>query len=225
VVPTDGNSSYVREMYGSPGDRAVPRGSRPNPGAPAGADGRVAPTDVNSSYVREMYDSPRDRGVPRGSRPNPGAPTVGQAVLRPNQPIHGGGGGGNGGWYPYYPYFPYYGWGLGLGYYGWYDPWWYWGAPLYVGDGYGYGYYGSESGGRGGLKLKVEPTFAEVYVDGYYMGIVDDFDGTFQRMELEVGPHRIEIRAPGHETLGFDVRIEFGDTVTFRGVLQPLLRK
>jgi hypothetical protein len=185
----------------------------------------VVPTDVKSSYVRGMYDSSGDRAVARGARPNPGGPTVGQAVLRPNPPIYGGGGGGNGGWYPYYPYYPYYG-ALGLGVYGYYyDPWWWWwGAPYGYDAGYS-GYYGDEQAGRGGLKLKVEPTFAEVYVDGYYMGIVDDFDGTFQKMELEVGPHRIEIRAPGLETLGFDVRIEFGDTVTFRGVLQPLLKK
>ena len=180
------------------------------------------PANGNSSYVREIYGSPGDRAVPRGSRPNPGAPVVGQAVPRPNPPIHGGGGGG--GWYPYYPYYPYYGgWGLGLGYYGWYDPWWYWGAPVSVYD--GYGYYGNDQYGRGGLKLKVEPAFAEVYVDGYYMGIVNDFDGSFQRMELEVGPHHIEIRAPGYQTIVFDVRIEIGETVTYRGELQSLSKK
>jgi hypothetical protein len=103
-----------------------------------------------------------------------------------------------------------------------YDPWSYWGAP-YVGDGYYYD--GNEPSGRGGLKLKVEPTFAEVYVDGYYMGVVGDFDGAFQKMDLEVGAHHIEIRAPGYQTIVFDVRIEFGDTVTYRGALQPLSRK
>ena len=186
----------------------------------------MSPTDGNSSYVRETYGSPGDRAVPRGSRPNPGGPTVGQAVLRPNPPVHGGGGGG-GGWYPSYPYYPYYGWAYGLGYYGYYglyDSWWGWGSPYGYDNGY-YGYYGNESGGRGGLKLKVEPTFAEVYVDGYYMGTVDDFDGTFQRMELEVGAHHIEVRAPGYQTIVFDVRIEFNDTVTYRGELQPLLKK
>ena len=43
------------------------------------------------------------------------------------------------------------------------------------------------------------PRDAAVYVDGYYAGIVDDFDGVFQRLTLEVGPHRIELeraRAP-----------------------------
>jgi hypothetical protein len=182
----------------------------------------VNPANGGSSYVREIYGSPGDRAVPRGSRPNPGGPTVGQAVPRQNPPVHGGGGGG--GWYPYYPYYPYYGgWGFGMGYYGWYDPLWYWGGPGYVSD--GYGYYGNEQSGRGGLKLRVEPTFAEVYVDGYYMGTVDDFDGTFQKMELEVGAHHIEIRAPGYQTIVFDVRIEFADTVTYRGELQPLSRK
>jgi len=182
----------------------------------------VSPTDGNSSYVRETYGSPGDRAVPRGSRPNPGGPTVGQAVLRPSgshRPPDNGGG-----WYPYYPYYPYYG-ALGLGVYGYYyDPWWYWGSPYGYDSGY-YGYYGNDQGGRGGLKLKVEPTFAEVFVDGYYMGIVNDFDGTFQRMELEVGAHHIEIRAPGYQTIVFDVRIEFNDTVTYRGELQPLSRK
>ena len=184
----------------------------------------MSPTDGNSSYVRETYGSPGDRAVPRGSRPNPGGPTVGQAVLRPNPPVHGGGG-GDGGWYsPSLPYYPFYGWAYGLGYYGLYDSWWGWGSPYGYDSGY-YGYYGNESGGRGGLKLKVEPTFAEVYVDGYYMGTVDDFDGTFQRMELEVGAHHIEVRAPGYQTIVFDVRIEFNDTVTYRGELQPLIKK
>ncbi len=83
-------------------------------------------------------------------------------------------------------------------------------------------YSGDESAGEGALKLKVEPKDAEVYVDGYSMGTVDDFDGTFQRMALQVGPHRVEIRAPGYQTITFDVRIEPNDTITYRGQLQPL---
>ncbi len=53
------------------------------------------------------------------------------------------------------------------------------------------------------------------------MGTVDDFDGTFQKMELEVGPHRVEVRAIGYQSITFDVRIEPNDTVTYRGELQP----
>jgi hypothetical protein len=184
---------------------------------------RTNPANGNSGYVREIYGSPGDRAVPRGARPNNGGPIVGQAVLRVNPPVHnppGGGGGGGGGWYPYYPY---YGLGFGLGYYSFYDPYWWWGAPSFYDYGY-YGYY-SEQAGRGGLKLKVEPTSAEVYVDGYYMGTVDDFDGTFQKLELETGPHHVEIRAPGYQTITFDVRIEFNETVTYRGQLQLLSKR
>ena len=249
-VRTGGGASGGGGMSGSGGAVAVPRGSSgsgssssgppsgysgpqsPGPsgssGSPySGGAGRVNPANGNSSYVREMYGSPSDRAVPRGSRPNPGGPVVGQAVPRggdyyaPGRPPANGGIG-----YPYYPYYPYYGWAFGLGYYGFYgfyDPWWGWGGA-YGGDGYGYG-YGSDQGGRGGLKLKVEPTNAEVYVDGYYMGTVDDFDGTFQKLELEVGAHHVEIRAPGYQTIAFDVRIEFGDTVTYRGELQALSKR
>jgi hypothetical protein len=185
------------------------------------AVGRTNPANGNSSYVREIYGAPGDHSVPRGARPNPGGPTVGQAVLRPNPPVHyPPGGGGGDGWYGYYPA---YGWGYGLGYYSYYDPYWWWGAPSFYDYG-PYGYY-SESVGRGGLKLKVEPTNAEVYVDGYYMGTVNDFDGSFQKVELETGPHHVEIRAPGYQTIAFDVRIEFNETVTYRGALQLLSKR
>ena len=49
----------------------------------------------------------------------------------------------------------------------------------------------------GGVRIQGAPRNAEVYVDGSYVGIVDDFDGAFQRLELEPGAHSIEIRAPG----------------------------
>ena len=102
--------------------------------------------------------------------------------------------------------YPYYG-----GFYGPYDPWYGW-YPTYAPASYTYGYEGS-------LRLKVKPRNAEVFVDGYYVGIVDDFDGIFQRLHLDAGPHRIEIRAPGYETLSFDVRIDPDHTTTYRGEL------
>lgn len=66
----------------------------------------------------------------------------------------------------------------------------------------------------------MKPRDATVYVDGYYAGHVDDFDGVFQRLRIEPGPHRIEIQADGYETLEFDVRLESGRTVTYSGSLQ-----
>ena len=65
----------------------------------------------------------------------------------------------------------------GLGFYFW-DPYWYggWGTSPYV---YGYGYTGG-SYETGSVRLLVKPRDAQVFVDGYYVGVVDEFDGTFQ---------------------------------------------
>ena len=61
---------------------------------------------------------------------------------------------------------------------------------------------------------------AQVYVDGYYAGVVDDYDGAFQALKLESGAYRIEIRAPGYETLAFDVRITPGQKIRYQGDLR-----
>jgi hypothetical protein len=95
--------------------------------------------------------------------------------------------------------------------------------------GYGYGYavpppgYLSVVPGRpyGGVRIVDAPRDAEVFADGYYVGIVDDFDGVFQHLNLEAGPHRIEIRAPGLQPIAFDVRVEPGQTITIRAAFRP----
>ena len=66
----------------------------------------------------------------------------------------------------------------------------------------------------------MRPRFAEVYVDGYFVGVVDQFDGVFQRLHVETGAHRIEVRAPGYETLTFDVRITPDHGTTYQGELK-----
>jgi len=80
--------------------------------------------------------------------------------------------------------------GFGLGY----GPWWY-------GPGWGWGYYGYApyvvpSGvATGGLRLEIEPKTAGVFVDGAYAGVVDDFNGHFQHLDMTPGGHRIEVRS------------------------------
>ena len=76
------------------------------------------------------------------------------------------------------------------------------------------------AGPTGGLRLKVEPKDAEVYVDGSFAGIVDDFNGHFRQLKLTAGPHRVEVRAPGFLPLVFDVSIQSRHTTEYRGVLQ-----
>ena len=64
--------------------------------------------------------------------------------------------------------------------------------------GYAYGQvYDPESS----IRFKVSPRNAEVFVDGYYAGTVDDFDGVFQRMRLEPGPHDVTLYLPGYRTV------------------------
>jgi hypothetical protein len=121
------------------------------------------------------------------------------------------------------------------GYYGSYfydSPFYGYGFPAYVNPyvypayGYGYAPYGYGYGGYsgqpyGGLRIDIDQRDAEVYVDGYFAGTVDDFDGAFQQANLEAGPHRIEVRAQGFEPLAFDVRVEPGRTITYRGSMRP----
>jgi hypothetical protein len=68
--------------------------------------------------------------------------------------------------------------------------------------------------------LSVIPADAQVFVDSYFVGLASDVESQ-RAMTLDAGPHRIEIRAAGHETQTFDVRIPPRDTVTYRGVLEP----
>ncbi len=111
----------------------------------------------------------------------------------------------------------------GLGYF-YYSPWGY--GPGYWGSGYGYGYgyggghYIARGYDLGMVKLKVKPRDAEVLVDGYYAGTVDDFDGVFQALKLDSGGYKIEIRKPGFETLVFDVHVQPDRTITYRGEMK-----
>ena len=95
----------------------------------------------------------------------------------------------------------------------------YYGANGY----YPYGYtprgYFEPIPGRyyGGVRITGVPRDARVFADGYYVGIVNDFDGIFQHMNLEVGAHHIEIEMGGRDGIEFDVYVRPGETTTFRG--------
>lgn len=90
---------------------------------------------------------------------------------------------------------------------------------------YPYGYYNGpwQASGYdiGGIRLKIRPRDAQVFVDGYYAGLVDDFDGTFQSLRLEQGGHKIEIHMPGYEDLELDVHVQPGKTITLSEELRP----
>jgi len=71
----------------------------------------------------------------------------------------------------------------------------------------------------GYVRLFVQPGLAQVLVDGYYIGTVDDLRGL---LRLDAGPHRIELRAPGYRTTTFDMRVMGNDTVSYRSDLEAV---
>jgi hypothetical protein len=76
----------------------------------------------------------------------------------------------------------------------------------------------------GMLRFAVTPLSAQVFVDSYYVGTVEDID--HQRvLTLPPGPHRVEIRAPEYEPVAFDVRIESNETITYRATLDRSRRE
>ena len=120
--------------------------------------------------------------------------------------------------YGYYPYDSFYG-----GFYYGYSPYYYGG--LYGYSPYAYGYGRSSYGGygyrTGSLRLLVEPNRARVYVDGYYAGIVDDFDGLFQRLNISPGRHEIMFKLEGFRSYRVRVYVPLDQTVKIHYRMVP----
>jgi len=189
------------------------------------------------------YSRPRDGRTPQGSAAVRRGP-----IPDPDHDHDGYGYYGTRGIYdPYYygyydPYYygyrygysPYWvpGYGFGYGYFS-YDPFLMgaYGMAAYGGS-YGYAGYGGYGGGAstasygsrgtGSLRLKVKPENAQVFVDGYYVGLVDGFDGVFQRLGIEAGAHKVEIKAEGYEPFQFDLMVIPGETATYKGELKRI---
>jgi hypothetical protein len=79
-------------------------------------------------------------------------------------------------------------------------------------------YYAMRPGyAYGGMAFLLEPDWAEVYIDGQYVGVARDFGG--QPVPVAAGFHRIELFAPGYEPVAFDVNILPGQVIPYRGNL------
>jgi hypothetical protein len=72
----------------------------------------------------------------------------------------------------------------------------------------------------GSVRLKVKPENASVYVDGEYVGLVDQYDGLFQKLHASSGTHHVEFNAVGYKPLTFNIRVEPDHTQTYRGELE-----
>jgi hypothetical protein len=119
-------------------------------------------------------------------------------------------------YYPYYPYYyaPYY---TGL-YFGLHNPY-FWGPYAQ----YPYPYYGYwPYDNTGSARLQVTPREARVYVDGYFVGTVDDFDGNFQRLNVEAGEHELQVYLDGYRPFTMKVLFLRGKTLKISHALEPL---
>jgi hypothetical protein len=114
------------------------------------------------------------------------------------------------------------------GFYNFYDPWyspWYGYGPYAQWGPYGpgpYGYYGRPDVLTSSVRLEVTPRAAEVFVDGYLMGNVDDFDGVFQRLRLRPGDHELVLYLDGYRTVSQRLDLSRGADQKVRYTMVPL---
>ena len=73
------------------------------------------------------------------------------------------------------------------------------------------------------LRIKVKPKDASVYVDGYFAGKVEDYDGAFERLHVEPGQHEITVYLDGYRSLRQRLYLSPNSTRTIDGVLEKLL--
>ncbi len=105
----------------------------------------------------------------------------------------------------------------------WYQPWRPYGpyGPYGPYRGYGYG-YGPFDDLASSIRLDVEPRDAEVFVDGYAAGTVDDFDGIFQRLYVRPGGHEITIYLKGYRTIREQRYFRPGSNEKLRATMETL---
>jgi hypothetical protein len=104
---------------------------------------------------------------------------------------------------PFYPFF--------------YDPFW--------SDWYGYPYrpyapYIYRPGAD--LRIQVTPREAEVYIDGYLVGNVDDYDGVFQRLRVPYGEHQISVYREGYRTITEKMLFRPYESYNIKQPMQPI---
>ena len=232
---------------GSSEGQAVPRGSSASGGSTSSTPSAREGSDRGDGRNREStptYSRPRDGRQPVGTAVDRRGPAPGRSggVYYPGviydpyyssyyDPYFYGNYGSR-----YSSYWSPYGYGYGLGYFA-YDPFLFGGYGSGYGGGYGPGAYGGYGGydpypGGGGygsspgyrevgsIRLKVKPADAQVYVDGYFVGVIDSYDGAFQRLSIEEGSHKVEVRADGYVPVQFDVMVIPGETITYKGELK-----
>jgi hypothetical protein len=213
-------------------DHATSRGGGSSGGSSSGGGGSHPTASGHSSSSGGSSSSSGGSSSSSGSSSGGHSSSASGAQSRHPRPgtghgYYGGRGGygrGYGYGYGYGGYYPYWG-----GFYG--SAWWPYDS-LYLGyggygyggygyGGYGYGYgraYGTgtyhyDYGDRGAVRVLVDQEDARVFVDGYYAGVVDDFDGIFQRLYISPGRHEIALKLDGYQTHRFRIYVAPGATL------------
>jgi hypothetical protein len=74
----------------------------------------------------------------------------------------------------------------------------------------------------GRLVLDIVPASAQVFADGYYVGVPADFSLERGGGVLDAGTHHLDLNAPGYEPVAVDIRVASGQVVTYRATLKAL---
>ena len=98
----------------------------------------------------------------------------------------------------------------------WYGPWGWYGHPW--GPWPAYAYYDNS----GSVRIQGAPREAEVYVDGYYAGVVDDFDGALQRLRVPPGEHEVSIYLEGFKSTRQMILFRPGASYKINATLEKL---
>ncbi len=72
------------------------------------------------------------------------------------------------------------------------------------------------------VKFDTKPKETAVYIDGYYAGVVDDFDGAFQRLRTTPGAHEITLYLDGYRTYTEHVYLSADNTFKFKHRMEKL---
>jgi hypothetical protein len=91
-----------------------------------------------------------------------------------------------------------------------------------------YGYYDSSYAASvtpgvsvyGGLSFDIQPAEADLFVDNEYVGTVGTFTPYGEPLTLTPGQHHILVQCEGYRAMEWDVTIEPGQVIPYRGVMQ-----
>jgi hypothetical protein len=72
------------------------------------------------------------------------------------------------------------------------------------------------------VRFDVKPKETMVYIDGYYAGLVDDYDGAFQRLRTAPGGHELTLYLEGYRTHSERVYLSVDNTLKFRHRMERL---